>query len=77
MSILRRREEMGIQKGMQEGMQKGIQKGMQEGMRKGIRERNLEITKNLLKEGTEIALVVKATDLSKSEVVKLNEEVNK
>ena len=68
MSILQRREEMGIQK--------GIQKGMQEGIQKGIRERNLEIAKNLLKEGTEIALVVKATGLSKSEVAKLNEEVN-
>ncbi len=60
MSILQRREEIGIQKGIQEGMQK----------------EKIEIAKNLLKEGTEIALVVKATGLSKSVVVKLNEEVN-
>src|SRR5699024_5922358 len=67
-SILQGREEMGIQKGIQKGMQKGIQKGIQKG--------NLEIAKNLLKEGTEITLIVKATGLSKLRVKKLNEELN-
>ncbi|MBS4536666.1 Rpn family recombination-promoting nuclease/putative transposase [Clostridium sp. D2Q-14] len=62
MSILERREE----KGMQKGMQKGIQKGMQE--------EKLEIAKNLLKEGLEIDLIVKATGLSKSKVEKLKED---
>src|SRR5699024_3642503 len=64
MSILQIREEIGRREGIQRGRQEGVQK------------ENLEIAKNLLKEGTEIALVIKATGLSKSEVAKLNEEVN-
>lgn len=59
MSILEKREEKGRQEGMQQGMQEGEIKKAK------------EIAKNLLKEGTEIALVVKATGLSKTEVEKL------
>ena len=47
--------------------EKGIEKGRQE-------ERKL-IAKTLLKEGAEIALVVKATGLSKEEVEKLKKEI--
>ncbi|MBU5426765.1 Rpn family recombination-promoting nuclease/putative transposase [Tissierella pigra] len=72
MSILERRELLGMEKGLQEGMQKGLLEGRQEGMQK----RNIEIAKNLLKEGVEIALVVKATGLSKSEVEELKEQLD-
>ena len=53
-------------------MEKGIERGLQEGMQK----RNIEIAKNLIKEGAKIALVVKATGLSKTEVEELKEQLN-
>ncbi|WP_026895276.1 hypothetical protein, partial [Clostridiisalibacter paucivorans] len=72
MNILEKREE----KGRQEGMQKGMKKGMQKGRLEGEINKAKEIAKNLLKEGTEIALVVKATGLSKSEVEELKKFIN-
>ncbi len=69
MSILQRREELGVQRGIEKGIEKGIEEGR--------RARSIEVAKNLLREGAEIALVAKATDLSKSEVEKLKKELNK
>ncbi len=71
MSILQKREEIGMQKGIEQGMRQGMQRGMQQGMQK----RNIEIARNLLMEGVGISLVVKSTGLSKTEVEKLKEEI--
>lgn len=60
MSILQKREEIGRREGRQEG----------------ILEEKQEIAKNLMKEGTEIALIVKVTGLSKSQVEKLKLELD-
>ena len=73
MSILEKKLKEGVQIGMQKGRQEGIQEGIQEGMQK----KEIEIAKNLLREGAEIALVVKATGLSKSQVESLREEITK
>ena len=64
MSILDKIEEKGIEKGIEKGRQEGRQE-----------ERKL-IAKTVLKEGAEIALVVKATGLSKEEVEKLEKKFN-
>ncbi len=48
-----------------------LEKREERGIQKGKQEEKKEIARNLLKEGTEIALVVKATGLSKAEVEKL------
>lgn len=64
MSILQKREEI------------GRREGRQEGRREGILEEKQEIAKNLMKEGTEIALIVKVTGLSKSQVEKLKLELD-
>lgn len=59
MSILQKREEIGMEKGRQEGRQ----------------DEKLKIAMNLLKEGVEIALVAKSTGLSKSKVESLKEKL--
>ena len=64
MGILQKREE------------RGRREGRQEGRREGILEEKQEIAKNLMKEGTEIALIVKVTGLSKSQVEKLKLELD-
>ena len=61
MSILQKRERLGIEKGIEKGRQ----------------EEKIKIAKNLLNEGVEIALVAKSTGLSKTEVEKLKEEFKK
>lgn len=57
-------------------LEKREEKGRQEGRLEGEINKAKEIAKNLLKEGTEIALVVKATGLSKSEVEELKKFIN-
>ncbi|HZJ56725.1 MAG TPA: hypothetical protein VFD89_00605, partial [Clostridia bacterium] len=57
MSILQKREEIGRRAGRREGRQEGLER----------------VARNLLKEGMEIALVIKTTGLSKAEVEKLKE----
>ena len=71
MSILERRELLGIEKGIEKGIAKGRREGIQEGRQEGKLEGIKKVAKNLLKEGAEISLVVKTTGLSKSEVEKL------
>lgn len=53
----------------------GIEKGIAQGRQEGRQEERRIIARTLLKEGAEIALVVKATGLSKKEIEKLKKEV--
>src|SRR5699024_2745385 len=76
MSILQKREMLGVEKGIKKGIKKGIQEGIEKGIQEGQQEEKIEIAKNLIKERAEIALVIKATGLSKSEVEKLKEKLN-
>ncbi len=55
--------------------EKGMEKGIEKGMEKGRQEERKIIARTLLKEGAEIALVIKATGLSKEEVEKLKKEI--
>ncbi|UKS26562.1 Rpn family recombination-promoting nuclease/putative transposase [Paenibacillus sp. HWE-109] len=59
------------EEGRQEGMQKGMQKGIEEGMHKS----RIEIAKNLLGIGIDVAKVIEATGLTKDEVQRLKEEL--
>ena len=63
-SILQRREE------------KGRQEGRQEGIELGKKEEAIKIAENLLRNGSEVAFIVKVTDLSITEVEKLKEKLN-
>jgi predicted transposase/invertase (TIGR01784 family) len=45
--------------------EKGMEKGIEKGMEKGRQEERKIIARTLLKEGAEIALVIKATGLGK------------
>lgn len=63
MSILEKIEEKGIET--------GLQRGIARGMERGRLEEKKEIARNLLNQGIEIALVAKATGLSKEEIERL------
>jgi hypothetical protein len=55
------------QQGIEKGKEEGIKKGKEEGIKEGI----IKTARNLLKEGAEVAFVVKITGLSEAEVLKL------
>ena len=67
--------EQGIEKGRAEGIEIGIQKGIEKGKEEGIAEGEkktkaaiLEIAKNLLASGMDVATVMSITKLSKKEI---------
>ena len=47
--------------------------GIQQGFEKGIEQRNIEIAKNMLKDGSEVELISKYTNLSISEIEELKD----
>jgi len=65
-------ERRGIEKGMEKGIEKGIEKGLSEGERK----KAIEVALNLLKEGVDVPVIMRATGLTQSELEKLAQEMN-
>ncbi|MDT3428906.1 putative transposase/invertase (TIGR01784 family) [Paenibacillus forsythiae] len=63
--------EWATEKGLKEGMAKGIAEGLAEGLAEGERKKAIEIAKNLLTLGIEIAVISKASGLSELEVKSL------
>ncbi|MEZ5672478.1 MAG: hypothetical protein R3E08_08875 [Thiotrichaceae bacterium] len=61
--------EEGRIEGKVEGMQQGIEQGIQQGMEQGMRQYKLEIARAMLNEQLDIALIVRVTGLSESEVL--------
>ena len=57
---------------LDEHFAKGEAKGKAEGKAEGIEERNIAIAKNLLAQGLDIEVIVKATGLSRKEIEHLN-----
>ncbi|ANY68421.1 hypothetical protein BBD42_19555 [Paenibacillus sp. BIHB 4019] len=52
----------------EKGMKQGIAQGIEKGIEKGERQKAIEIAKNMLALGIEIALIAKASGLSEAEV---------
>jgi len=52
-------------------VQQSKQQGMQQGMQQGAYSRNVTIAKNMLKEGLDVSLISKVTNLSVQEILKL------
>jgi len=68
--------ENGIQRGRQEGIQTGRQEGIEDGIKKGRQEAKLETARELLRNGVNIDIVVKATGLAREVIEKLVETVH-
>lgn len=52
----------------EEGFERGIEQGKIEGIEQGIGKRNIEIAKNMLKMGMDVAIISQVTALSKEEI---------
>lgn len=63
--------EKGIEIGKEQGIQQGIQQGMQQGVQLGQKRAIEELAKKMLNENIEIEIIMKVTNLSKEEIVKL------
>ena len=68
--IVREIEREALEKGIQQGLQQGHEKGLQEGRNEG-RE---EVALNLLAQGVELDVIVKATGLSREKVEELQKQ---
>ena len=60
-------EDRGIEIGIERGMEKGIEIGKEQGIQQAIE----ELAKKMLNENIEIEIIMKVTNLSKEEIVKL------
>lgn len=65
-------------KGRQEGLQQGIEQGFELGIEKGREEerllahqRQLDMARNLLKNGVSLDLIIESTGLSREELISL------
>jgi predicted transposase/invertase (TIGR01784 family) len=61
----------GIQQGIQQGFQQGVQQGIQQGVQQGTQQTKSELVRTMLHNQLDIALIVKITGLSESEILKL------
>ncbi|MBQ8219391.1 MAG: hypothetical protein IJZ79_06535, partial [Bacilli bacterium] len=52
-----------------------IKKGFEQGIEQGIEQKNIEITKKMLQENTDINFISKITGLSQEEINKINDEL--
>jgi predicted transposase/invertase (TIGR01784 family) len=84
MTIAEKLKEMGIQEGLQrgklegkrEGRREGVLEGRREGVLEGRREGMQNVALTMLKEGVDIAFIVKVTSLSVEEVEHLRESLS-
>ena len=63
--------QQGFQQGVQQGIQQGVQQGIQQGVQQGTQQTKLEFVRTMLHNQLDIALIVKITGLSESEILKL------
>jgi predicted transposase YdaD len=55
----------------QEYIEQGIYQGIEQGIQQGMYQRNLEIAKSMLKEGFDVSLIAKVTNLSRDTIEQL------
>ncbi len=70
-------ERIKFEKGLKQGREEGRQEGKEEGKQEGKIEKQKEIAKKMLKIGVDIEIIEKATELTKEEIEKLNNQSKK
>lgn len=68
------REKEALEKGLEKGIKRGIKKGIEQGIEKGVSEEKRATAKRMLKEGLEVEMVAKLTELSKEQVLEIKKE---
>jgi hypothetical protein len=66
----------GIQKGMERGMERGMEKGIKIGMQKGMIKNQEEIALELLKQGLDFNLIIRATKLKRKRLEELQRQLH-
>ncbi|MED4893138.1 MULTISPECIES: hypothetical protein [Heyndrickxia] len=61
----------------QEARKEGREEGREEGKREGRQEEKIEITRNLIKLGSSLDFIKKATGLSEKKVLEIKEKLEK
>ncbi|HEM7134022.1 TPA: transposase, partial [Providencia rettgeri] len=63
-------EKIGWEKGLEQGLEQGIEKGREE-ERLLAHQRQLDMARNLLKNGVSLDLIIESTGLSREELISL------
>jgi predicted transposase/invertase (TIGR01784 family) len=75
---LKEGREEGLKKGLQEGREEGLQQGIQQGIQQGAHQKSIDAARNLLKINLgSYEQIAQITELSKEEIQKLAEELQK
>ena len=61
----------GRKEGRKEGQKEGLEEGMEQGIEKGKKQNSIEIAKKMKEEELNIEIIMKITELSKDEILKL------
>ena len=72
-----RDEEMALKKAKEDGIEEGKAKGLAEGKLEGKTEAKIEMAKILLMEGTDLAIIGRASGLTAEELAELIKSINK
>lgn len=73
---LPKEEEVQIMEMISSWERRGIEKGIEKGLSEGERKKAIEVALNLLKEGVDVPVIIRATGLTQSELEKLAQEMN-
>ncbi|MGB1284670.1 MAG: hypothetical protein ACPG44_09455, partial [Polaribacter sp.] len=63
--------EEGFSDGREEGFNDGIEKGIEKGIERGVEKRNIEIAKELKRNGVSVKIIIQSTGLSKEGIENL------
>jgi len=63
--------EEGIKQGLEQGIKQGIEQGIQQGIEQGKKQEKIEIVKKLLELNTTIEDIIKVTNLTREEILKI------
>ncbi len=63
-----RRDKFAIEEFQRKQFDKGLKQGLEQGLEQGKREKEIEIAKNLLKNGVDISIIKLSTQLSEDEI---------
>ncbi|OZI12564.1 hypothetical protein CEW92_05930 [Bacillaceae bacterium SAS-127] len=70
------REKEALEKGMERGLQKGLTKGLAQGREEGVTEEKKATVQRMLREGIEVELIAKLTDLTVEQVKAIKQNNN-
>lgn len=72
-----RGEEKGLEQGLEKGLEQGLEQGLKQGIKQGREEEKYEFVKNSLREGLDIEIIAKITQMPLEIIREIQEELKR